>query len=53
MHLVSGLEGALQQCMRRLGPAYSTASLANMHRTTIRQAALRVGLIAALRCSRK
>ena len=48
MHLVTGLDGALQQCLRRLGPAYSTASLANMHRTTVRQAALRVGLPACL-----
>lgn len=42
VHLTTGLEGALQQCLRHLGPAYSTAALPNLHRATVRQAALRV-----------
>ena len=39
---MTGLDGALQQCLRHLGPSYSSASLPNMHRATVRQAALRV-----------
>lgn len=44
VHLMTGLDGALEQCMRHAGSQYGSASLPNMHRATVRQAALRVSI---------
>lgn len=45
IQLMTGLEDALKLCLRHSGPAYGTASLPSMQRATVRQAALRVGIL--------